>query len=127
MKKIIEIDLKHTVKRILNEQKNKQFNGDEIELIHFIFERELKPPFTNGEKYSRDRHSYYNRDNEIIGWLSAAIKFSIRPDYFLSNIKYKICQVFEFPYDTRDWWIAIKSHIKSWMGNQLNLKLRRMG
>ena len=97
-----------------------------IELLNFIFERELKPPFRKGEKDEDGDYPYYNRDGEYIGYLDS-IENAINVKYpFVLNIKYKVCQAFEFPYNTRDWWDAINPHLKSWIENQINLKLRRV-
>ena len=57
-----------------------------IELLHFIFERELKPPFSKMVmKPPVNRYGilgdgnydceYYNRDNEHIGWSKSTVNY----------------------------------------------------
>ena len=94
-----------------------------IELLPFIFERELKPPFSKGDKDIYDRDTYHNRNNEIIGRLNSADIFIIDPYPFWLNIKDKVCYVFGFSSKKVDWWYPIKPHLKSWMETQLNIKL----
>ena len=142
MKKITlnETDLMKIVKRVLNEQKDRQLDEDEIDILYFIFERELKPPFKKGEQAHKGVNQYYNRNDEEIGYLysdqyydrdgefigqlySLRKTFSIIYDPFWINIEHKVCQVFQFSYETGEWWNAIEPHLKSWLEDQLNIKL----
>ena len=126
MKKITETKLINIVNKVLNEQKIRQFDEDELELLHFIFERELKPPFQKGKKDNFGRYSYYNRDGDCVGWLKTRTKYFMVTDSFWDNIKYKICSAFGFSYDTWDWWYAIKPNLKSWLEDQLNVKFNNI-
>ena len=130
MKKVTlnESDLLNIVNKVLNEQELRQFDEDKIDLLHLIFERELKPPFRKGEKDDYGEYTYYNRDDKEIGWLNSeedfSIKdFSIKYDPIWTNIQDKVCQVFEFPQNTLDWWYEIRPYLNSWLENQINAEI----
>ena len=101
-----------------------------VELLHFIFERELKPPFRKGEMDEYGDYPYYNRDGEKIGYLNFSVSYeylTLFYDPFGYNIKDKVCQVFEFSYDAWGWGGPIMPHLKSWLEDQLNIELRVIG
>ena len=116
MKKITlnETDLIKIVKRVLNEQKDRQFNEDEVHILYHIFEREFKPPFRKGEIDIDGDYVYYDRNNQWIGLLQPNKGIFAIHYQLYNNIRYKVCQVFEFSYDTLEWWYAIRPHLKSW-------------
>ena len=91
-----------------------------IEILHFIFERELKPPFTRGNRLGH--YLYYNRDGEIIGMIPYSGFFSINVTQ-RNDIGYKVRQLFGYPYNNLEWLYATIPHLKSWMENQINVKL----
>lgn len=93
-----------------------------IELLHFIFERELKPPFRKGKRDQDGHWVYYDRNGEEIGWLYSNATFSI-DSRIIDNIFYKVCDAFQTSPNTSVWWFAINSHLKLWLGDQINVNL----
>ena len=128
MRKITETKLINIVNKPLNEQNKRKFNEDEIDLLHFIFERELKPPFRSDVKADvYGDYWYYNRNNEWIGWLTPKKHFSIIYDPFEINITDKVRQAFGFSRNTPNCWYVTKPHLKSWLEAQINTKIRKIG
>lgn len=93
-----------------------------LKLLHFIFERELRPPFRQCDENRSDRRYYCNTNNEIIGVLNWHHNFIITIDPFLWNLKDKLCQAFGFLPHEWDWYHEVKPHLKSWLENKLNIK-----
>ena len=124
--KLNESDLLKIINKVLNEQKIRQFDEDEIDILYFIFERELKPPLREGEKDKDGDYPYYNRDGEYIGYLGPTGHFAVINPIW-TNIQYKVCQVFQFSYDNWIWWYAIHPYQKSWLENQINVKVKYVG
>lgn len=98
----------------------KKLTTEELELIHWIFERELKPPFRWGEKTDRQ---CYNLKGEPIGWLDSDNAFHLSRETFYHDINFKICEVFEPPYDGANWWYQIRPYLKSWLENLTNIEI----
>lgn len=104
----------------------KYFDEDEIDILNFIFEREFKPPFKMGDKNTRGDRTYFNNENNVLGILYYNHLLQISHKQSIRNVKHKICQVFDFPFDNWDWYDSIYPHLMSWMGNKLNVEIRTM-
>ena len=96
-----------------------------IELLYFIFERELKPPFRRGGKDDYGNYLYYNRDDGYIGVLDSYMNFYVYLIYH-ENIRYKVCQAFGFSRSTWDWWSVINPHLKSWIEAKLSIEINTL-
>lgn len=94
-----------------------------IEILYFIFERELKPPFMKGDEDSNGSYKYYNRDGEYIGHLTSDNRFILIKDPFFASIRHKMNQIFEVPKITYISWLLIRRYIKPWMELQLNFNI----
>lgn len=99
----------------------------DIELLHWIFERELKPPLRIGQQHINGWTDYYNRNDDIIGSMYEGHRksFDIIKHPFLNDIKYKICQAFGFELkESYDWWLSVKPYLKSWLEDRLNIEIK---
>lgn len=95
-----------------------------VGLLHWIFERELKPPFRKDQQNIDKFFDYYNRNDEYIGWLHPYDIFLIHYSNFDDIIR-KVCQAFgiDSTQNTEDLHDEVRSHLKLWLGDQINVKL----
>lgn len=93
------------------------------ELLYYIFERELKPPFTS-VKITETGYHCYNSNNEIIGRYSLGKKksFRIPSRNHLVDIRLKVIEAFDYSKYNYDWIIAVKPYLRSWLSDKLNAK-----
>lgn len=95
----------------------------ESELLNFIFERELKPPFSIG-----NRNQYFNGytvrnvGGSIIGWLIEDV-FQVSPSLF-DSIMYKVITVLGSEHSESSNYVTSK--LKIWMETQLNVKITNL-
>lgn len=105
---------------------NKKFTQEELELIHYIFERELRPPFRRGRKLNLVTSLYYNKDDEFFGILHTDNSFLVRSDPFFNEILVKIKTIIEFDSKPIDLRSMIKPILRNWLKSQLNIEINRI-
>lgn len=97
---------------------------EQVDIIEFIFERELKPPFKTSADKFKSKIYITNIDETVIAeyeLFSKKMFLKIRPYYV--NLRDKICLVLELPYNGLDWWAITKINLALWFEKELNLKI----
>lgn len=103
---------------------DKKFTDDQIEILNYIFEIELKPPFSKGEMNKYGVYSYYNRDGECIGQFYPMNLFKVIDTKSFEYIKFKIMTIFRIPKNY--WWELIYPHFISWLENEINVEVNHV-
>lgn len=98
---------------------------DGIELLYFIFERELKPPFKRGDEVYPKNYAYFNNSNIFIGYFNYETNnFVFSNSDCLDEVKNKVCKVFGLNPNSRfSWWWPLKQHMKTWLQHKLNVNI----
>lgn len=103
---------------------------DLLDMILFIFNRELKPPFVRGEADQWGNYLYFNKANELVGELRRSTQyagafstfcFKNKEHYY--NIVAKTHLIAEFPKDSVQWSTYFRLIFILYMSNRLGIKL----
>lgn len=113
---------------------NLDITEDILEMIYFILDRELKPPFKVGSAEPTGDKKCTNVNDELIGWLglrsTGEYYFTVKNFPQASNIGYKLSIVLGFKMRHHSdflWWDNLEEYFRPWFEDKLGVPLVRIG